>query len=143
MNDSVSRLRLLLRVLGVICVLAVVPLVMPVRWLDAGHRWAGLGAFPAAPIAEYLARSVSALCAFYGGLLLALARDPARFAPVIRYQALAVMLLSAFGIVAGTRAGLPALWVIADAVGCWVFLLPIYILSRNSDAHVLVTHATV
>ena len=123
-------LRILLRTLGIICVLAVIPLVMPSHWLDAAHRWMGLGPFPSQPIAEYLARSVSSLCLFYGGLLLVLARDVERFGPIIRYQAVAIMLLSAFGIFAGVRAGLPAVWVIADALGCWVFLLPIYILSR-------------
>jgi hypothetical protein len=133
MNSTVSRIRLLLRILGVICVLAVIPLIIPVRWLDAAHRWMGLGPFPAAPIAEYLARSVCALCTFYGGLLLVLARDVERFAPVIRYQALAIMLFSAFGIFAGVRAGVPAIWVIADAIGCWVFLLPIYLLSRKVE----------
>ena len=91
----------------------------------------GLGPFPTAPIAEYLARSVSALCVFYGGLLWVLARDPQRFAPIIKYQALAIMLFSAFGIFAGVRAGLPAVWVIADAIGCWIFLLPIYLLARK------------
>jgi hypothetical protein len=60
-----------------------------------------------------------------------LSRDVERFAPIIRYQAIAIMLLSAFGIFAGMRAGLPAIWVIADALGCWVFLLPIYLLSRR------------
>jgi hypothetical protein len=91
----------------------------------------GLGSFPSEPIADYLARSVSSLCAFYGGLLLTLSRDVERFAPIIKYQAVAIMLLSAFGIFAGTRAGLPATWLIADALGCWVFLLPIYLLSRK------------
>jgi hypothetical protein len=124
-----SWLRLLLRTLGGICVLAVVGLLMPRSWLNAGHQSLGLGQFPNAPIAEYLARSVSALCTFYGGLLLLLARDIRRFVPVIRYQAVAIMALSALGILAGARAGLPVYLVIADAVGCWIFLLPIVILS--------------
>ena len=124
-------LRILLNVLGIICVLAIIPLVMPLGSIDAAHRWMGLGSFPPQPIAEYLVRSVSSLCAFYGGLLLTLARDVERFAPVIKYQAIAIMLLSAFGIFAGMRAGLPAIWVIADAAGCWVFLLPTYLLSRR------------
>jgi hypothetical protein len=130
MSTSHHRLRLLLRTLGVICVLAVIPLLMPFRWLDAAHQWMGLGSFPSQPIAEYLVRSVSSLCVFYGGLLLTLARDVVRFAPIIKYQAIAIMLLSSFGIFAGSRAGLPAIWVIADAIGCWIFLLPIYFLSR-------------
>jgi hypothetical protein len=41
------------------------------------------------------------------------------------------MALSAVGIFAGVRAGIPAYLVIADAVGCWVFLLPILILAAR------------
>lgn len=122
-------LRFLLRILGGICVLALIPLFMPRSWLEAGHQFLRLGEFPKAPIAEYLARSVSALCAFYGGLLLLLARDIRRFVSIIKYQALAIMTLSALGILAGVRAGVPAWFVIADALGCWIFLLPILFLA--------------
>jgi len=128
-----SWLRLLLRILGWICVLALIPLFVPRSWLDVGHRFLGLGEFPAAPIAEYLARSVCALCAFYGGLLLLLAGDPRRFVSIIRYQAVAIMTLSATGIFAGVRAGIPAYFVIADAFGCWIFLVPILILAARLE----------
>jgi hypothetical protein len=128
---SESWLRLLLRILGWICVLALIPLVMPRSWLDVGHRYLGLGEFPSAPIAEYLARSVCALCAFYGGLLLLLAGDVRRFLSIIRYQAVAIMTLSAVGIFAGVRAGVPAFLVIADALGCWILLVPILILAAR------------
>ena len=109
-------LKLLLRIFGGICVFAVIPLFMPRSWLDAGHQSLGLGQFLTAPIAEYLARSVSALCAFYGGLLLLFARDVRRFVSVIKYQALHIMALSAIGILAAERAGLPAFLVVAGAV---------------------------
>ncbi|MES2571110.1 MAG: hypothetical protein V4710_13770 [Verrucomicrobiota bacterium] len=122
---------MLLRILGGICVLALIPLFVPRSWFNGGHRFLGLGDFPAAPIAEYLARSVCALCVFYGGLLLMLARDVRRFGSIIRYQAIAIMTLSATGIFAGVRAGVPAFFVIADALGCWIFLLPILLLSAR------------
>jgi hypothetical protein len=76
---------LLLRLVGGVCLLALVPLWMPRAWMDAGHRWLDLGPFPDAPIAEYLARSVSSLSAFYGGLLIALSFDVRRYVLVIRY----------------------------------------------------------
>ena len=130
-NISEFSLKLLLRVLGWICVLALFPFFVPRSWLDVGHQFLGLGEFPRAPIAEYLARSVCALCAFYGGLLLLLAGDVRRFLSIIRYQAVAIMSLSALGIFAGVRAGVPASFVIGDAIGCWVFLLPIVILAAR------------
>src|SRR6476646_523817 len=54
---------LLLRAVGGVCLLALIALVMPGGWVDAGHAWLGWGHFPDAPIAMYLARSVSALSA--------------------------------------------------------------------------------
>lgn len=125
---------LLLRILGGICALALVGLFMPRSWMDAGHQWLGLGSFPSAPIAEYLARSVSALCSFYGGLLLVLSCDVRRFKTDIQYQAVAMMGLSAIGDYAGMRAGLPAIWMVADAVGLWAFLVPILIQATRLDA---------
>src|SRR5437867_3151244 len=92
---------LLLRLIGGVCLLALVSLWMPRSWIDAGHRWPGWGEFPAAPTAEYLARSVSALSAFYGGLLVALSFDVRRYAPLVRYQAVAIMMLSVCGVVVG------------------------------------------
>jgi hypothetical protein len=131
MKSPHSQLRLLLRILGLICLPALLVVVMPVQWLDAAHRAMKLGPFPGAPIAEYLARSVSFLSAFYGGLLLVLARDVERYRSVILYQAVAIMAGSALGIYAGVRAGLPAVWVVGDAVGCWLFLAPIWVLARR------------
>jgi len=141
---NASRISLLLRILGGICVLAVVPFFVPRTWINTGHRFLGLGEFPSAPIAEYLARSVSALCTFYGGLLLLLASDVQRFIRVIRYQAVAIMVLSALGIFAGVRAGIPAYLVIADAFGCWIFLLPILILAgrMNREASDSIDHSS-
>ena len=80
-------LAVLLRVIGGVCLLALVPLWMPRGWIVAAHRWLDCGPFPDSAVAEYLARSVSALSAFYGGLLFVLSTDVRRYAPVIRYQA--------------------------------------------------------
>lgn len=41
------------------------------------------------------------------------------------------MALSAYGIYAGVRAGFSTWFVAADAVGCWVFLVPIYVVARR------------
>ena len=128
-------LQLLLRILGVICVLAIIPLFMPRSWIEFGHRRVGLGDFPTAPIAEYLTRSVSGLSTFYGGLLLLIARDVRRYLGVIKYQAVAIMAASAIGIYAGMRAGLPAMFVVVDAIGCWIFLGPILILALRLAPH--------
>jgi hypothetical protein len=123
----------LLRVVGGVCLLALVPLWMPRDWMDAGHRWLGWGPFPDGPVAEYLARSVSALSSFYGGLLVALSTDVRRYAPLIRYQAAAIMLLSASGVVVGSWAGMPLWFVGGDAVACWTYCVPMLLLVRRVE----------
>ena len=121
---------LLLRLVGGVCLLAAVPLWMPGSWMDAGHRWLGWGAFPTAPIAEYLARSVSSLSVFYGGLLIVLSSDVRRYGPLICYQAVAIMVLSACGVVVGGWAGVPRWFVGGDAVACWAYGVPMLVLVR-------------
>ena len=124
---------LLLRVVGGVCLLALVPLWMPRSWIDAGHRWLGWGAFPSAPVADYLARSVSSLSAFYGGLLIALSFDVRRYAPLIRYQAAAIMFLSACGLVVGGWAGVPWWFVGGDALACWAYGVPMLALALRME----------
>jgi hypothetical protein len=126
-------LKLLLRLVGGVCLLGLVSLWMPRNWIEAGHRWLGWGEFPAAPIAYYLARSVSALSAVYGGLLVALSSDVRRYAPLVRYQAVAIMVLSASGVVVGTQAGLPLWFVGGDAVGCWAYCSPMLVLAGRIE----------
>jgi hypothetical protein len=123
-----------LRVFGGVCLLAIVPLYMPTAWIHRGHEMLGWGAFPAAPIAEYLARSTSALSAFYGGLLVALSMDVRRFAPIIRYQAIAIVVYSASGLVMGRIAGVPWWFLVGDLVGCAGFSAPIWLLAGRVDA---------
>ena len=115
---------LLLRFVGGVCVVAIVPMFMPHSWIIVIHEAMGLGVFPEQPIADYLVRSTSALCLFYGGLLLVLSFDVCRFARVITYQALAIMVVSACGAFLGASAGIPIIWVAADAIACWIYCLP-------------------
>ena len=52
--------------LGIGSLFALVPVVMPLSWMAATHRWPGLGGMPTGPIVEYLARSLSAFYALIG-----------------------------------------------------------------------------
>jgi glucose-6-phosphate-specific signal transduction histidine kinase len=114
MNARERTLVLLLYVSGGVMLLAVFAIFLPTEWMAATHRWLGLGEFPASPLVDYLTRSASALYAIYGGLLVLLARDLRRFAPVIVYLAVTGL---AFGVVmigVDFAAGMPRYWSVGE-----------------------------
>jgi hypothetical protein len=108
---SVRPLRVALRVLGVTDMLAFIAVVMPTAWIQWGHQWSGLGEFPDAPIAGYLARSASALYALHGLMILYISCDVRRYWPLIRVMASIAVAHGAvmFGI--DVAVGMPAWWI--------------------------------
>lgn len=113
-NGRGRALALLLVALGLIDLSALAAVVMPREWMASMHEAAGLGSLPDAPIVGYLARSSSALYALHGALMLALATDVARFAPIIRLLAWGAIVhgLVIFGIDFAEQ--MPIWWRIAE-----------------------------
>lgn len=103
---------------------------MPRDWHAATHAALGLGDFPEAPIAEYLARGMSGLCAFYGLLLLALATDVPRYRPIIIFQATALMIVSQAATLALLRSGMPTWWLYGDFLSVCGFSIIVLLLAR-------------
>ena len=131
MNARERALILLLRVSGGVMLLALFAIVLPTQWMAATHRWLGLGEFPASPLVDYLTRSASALYAIYGGLLVLLARDVRRFAPVIVYLAVTGL---AFGVVmigVDFAAGMPRYWSVGEGPLVLVLSAVIFWLARS------------
>ncbi len=104
----------LLRAIALSASLAVVPVFMPHAWMDACHDWLGLGTLPETPIIVYLTRSLSAMCAFHAGLLWIVSGDVRRYAPIVTYIALAVMVFGLVMLWVDMRAGLPWFWIAAE-----------------------------
>ena len=104
----------LLRVGGCAMLLATLAIVLPTRWMASIHQWLGLGTFPAFPIVEYLTRSISALYAIHGGLLLLVSSDIPRFAPIVRYLGVTTSLLGISLLAIDVFAGLPVYWVLFE-----------------------------
>src|SRR5512134_2246217 len=77
----------LLRFAGCMTATAFLAILLPVDWMAATHQWLGLGAFPRAPIVDYLARSIAALYGFHGVLLLIVSGDPVRYRTIVSYVA--------------------------------------------------------
>lgn len=88
MTTTEILLRRLLRVSAIVTGLAIVPMWMPRSWMEATHEAIGLGRLPDEPIVDYMARTLSALYAVYGGLLAVLSADVRRYRAVIVYLSL-------------------------------------------------------
>jgi hypothetical protein len=116
-----SFLRFVLRWAGSMSLLALVAVVMPYAWMDAAHRWLGLGRLPSEPVVGYLARSVSAFYALLGGLLWVLSFDLARHRLALCYLGVAMILFGAALIGIDWSEGLPWFWKTWE--GPWVMLI--------------------
>ncbi len=120
---------------GVLLGSAVFAVFLPDSTMAAIHRQLALGEYPAAPLTSYLTRSVSALYAFHGGLLLALSADVRRFRPVLRFVAWATVALGLALTAIDFQAPMPRWWRLAE--GPWVVLigcLLIWLVGRTADA---------
>lgn len=124
---------ILLRVVGVLSCTAIIASVMPTTWIAATHKWLGLGDFPDTPITQYLARSISALYAIYGGLVIVVSTDVRRYAAIIRFLA---YVTAAFGVlITGIDliAGMPTYWTLFEGPSTIVLGVVILLLARHVE----------
>jgi uncharacterized BrkB/YihY/UPF0761 family membrane protein len=134
MSDRERALQFFLRMVGAVMGLALIALFMPRAWMAWCHEQIGLGAFPDAPIAEYLARGTSGLCALVGGLFWLMSRRPAEHRTLIRYVAVG---MAALAVILGTyavRMGIPASWALGDSAGALVTAIVILVLQGRRRA---------
>ena len=83
---------------------------------------------PTTPVVEYLARSVSAFYALFGGLCLVLANDARRYRPLVRFMALLVTVMGVAFVGIDLSASMPWWWSAAEGPttivgGALMFLL--------------------
>ena len=107
-------LRLFLRALGTVALVAVIAVVMPYSWMNAIHQRLGMGPLPQQPIVGYLARSTSAFYAILGGLLWVMSFDLRRHRPTLQYLGLVTILLGITLGIADFIEGMPLWWRLAE-----------------------------
>lgn len=109
-NRPRGLLVVLLRIIGVSALFALGAVVMPLSWMHGIHRWLGLGEMPTAPIVEYLARSLSAFYAVFGGLCLMVSTDLERFLPMVRFIGISFLLMGIAFTGIDLASGMPWWW---------------------------------
>jgi hypothetical protein len=131
---------LLLRLCGVVLLTAVVPAAMPLGWMAAIHRWLGLGAMPAGPLVGYLTRSLSALYAAHGVLMLFVSLDVRRYLPLVKCLA---GLNVAFGgslLAIDYVVGMPCWWTASEGPSILVMGIILWCLASRIPTHSPGTH---
>lgn len=108
---------LALRCLGCLDLLALAAVVMPRRWMELGHAWAGLGTLPDAPIVGYLTRSASALYGLHGAMIVFVSFDVNRYGPLICFLAAAALVHGAVMMGIDLAEGMPAWWLAVEGPG--------------------------
>ena len=126
MNRNEQILIWLMRLGGVVMLTALGAVVMPDEWMNIIHQRVGLGELPRAPIVGYLTRSISALYALHGALLVFLAGDVRRYLPVVRFLAVAGAVFGALMLGIDCAVGMPHLWTFGE--GPYVVLLSMVVL---------------
>ena len=114
-----------LRVVGVLAMLAIVAVFMPLSWMASVHESIGMGKMPEGPIVEYLARSLSALYALLGCWIFYLS---GRVPEQLGFVRLFGCLLAVFGVVlgwVGLQSSMPVTWVLLEGppailLGLWI-----------------------
>ena len=114
MKKQNQLLRLLLRIIGTAGLFAIIAVVMPYSWMNAIHKWLGMGELPAEPIVGYLARSTSAFYALLGGLFWVVSFDLNRHRVVLRYLGIVVVIFGAALFIIDLLEGMPLHWSLTE-----------------------------
>ena len=110
MSKQERFLKLLLRIIGSVALVAIVAVVMPYSWMNTIHKWLGMGEFPTEPVMGYLARSTSAFYALLGGLFWVVSFDLHRHKLVLCYLGIVVVVFGATLFVIDLLEGMPVYW---------------------------------
>ena len=114
MNGYEKALVVLLRISAVVMLTAVVPALMPFAWMAAIHRQLGMGELPEGPIIGYLTRSLSAMYALHGALVLFVSLDVRRWLPVVKCLAALGIAFGVGMIALDLAVEMPLFWVLCE-----------------------------
>ncbi|MCP4259310.1 MAG: hypothetical protein GY774_17640 [Planctomycetes bacterium] len=121
--------KLFLRIIGTTALFAIVAVVMPYSWMNATHKWLGMGELPSEPIVGYLARSTSAFYAILGGLFWLVSFDLNRHRLVLGYLGIVIVIFGAALFIIDLLEGMPLSWSLTEGPFNLIFGVVIFVLS--------------
>ena len=129
MNRHERFLKLFLRIIGTAALFALVAVVMPYSWMNAIHKWLGMGELPAEPIVGYLARSTSGFYALLGGFFWLVSFDLHRHSLVLCYLGIVIVIFGAALFIIDLVEGMPLYWSLTEGPINVTFGVVIFVLS--------------
>jgi len=132
MNQAGRFVVVLLRLSAAMMAFALIAVFMPGEWIDATHRWLGMGDFPEEPISYYLARSLSAFYAIFGGLLWLISVDLERYRNIGFYLCYAGLAFGPIVLFIDISADMPFYWTLLE--GPFVIILSVVLLALLKKA---------
>jgi hypothetical protein len=123
----------LMRLAGVVEILAFIAVVMPRSWMETSHTWLGLGEMPAAPVLMFMIRQASYTYGVHGISLLVLASNVERFRPLVILNGIAFLVAGPVFFLIDYTSGMPWWWTIADPLSCLTFGAALLLLNRRKE----------
>lgn len=114
MGKNQTTLVVVLRILGVVDLLALLAVFLPLAWMARAHQWLGLGELPREPIVGYLTRSASALYALHGAMIVFISFDIRRYARLITFLAVVALFHGAVMLGIDLWVGMPVWWTLLE-----------------------------
>jgi hypothetical protein len=111
----------LLRLAGLVEILAFGAVVMPRSWMEVSHAWLGLGEMPVGTIIMFLSRRASYVYGVHGISLWILASDVVRFRPLVKLNGVSFLVAAPVYFVIDITSGTPHFWTVIDTLGCAFF----------------------
>lgn len=113
-----QMLKSLLRIAGVVEMLAFIAVVMPRSWMEVSHTWLGLGEMPDGPLIMFMIRQSSYTYGMHGVAMWVLSLDVNRFRPLVTLNGIAYLLAGPIFFLIDYSSGMPTWWTVGDSVAC-------------------------
>jgi hypothetical protein len=107
-----------LRLVGIVEMLAFGAVFIPRDWMDATHRWLGMMAMPEGPVFDSVMRQVSFSYGLHGVALWFIAADVVRYRPLVILTAVGYLLAGPVFIAVDLGNGMPWSWLAGNGGSC-------------------------
>ena len=113
-RGSKKLLTWLLRLIGLLEMLAFIAVVMPRSWMEVSHVWLGLGQMAESSVLMFMIRQASYNYGMHGVFLWIIASDLKRFRPLVLLNGFSFLLAGPIFFVIDYTSGMPWWWSAMD-----------------------------